>query len=90
MSRGDLAFAVRRDTQGGIKATERGIRGWEKGENAPSGLTVAVLAKILGTSIEFFYTSGADEDDEEVVLPSADEFLRALRPLFVPGQRAAA
>ncbi|HMA26097.1 MAG TPA: helix-turn-helix transcriptional regulator [Solirubrobacterales bacterium] len=60
MSRSDLAYAIRRQTGGHIKATDRGVLRWEKGENAPRDGVVAAIAAVTGRAIEFFYTD-ADE-----------------------------
>lgn len=65
MSRADLAFAVRALTGGDVKASERSVRGWEKGEYQASGTAVAAIAKATGHDIEFFYESGGEDDEEE-------------------------
>jgi transcriptional regulator with XRE-family HTH domain len=61
MSRADLAYAIRRVTNGQIKATDRGVLRWEKGENAPRDGVVVAIAKVTGNPIEFFYTSDAED-----------------------------
>lgn len=72
MSRADLAFAIRRISKGSIKATERGLRGWEKGEYRPSDGVVPTIAEATGKAIEFFYEAGGnDDDEEEAALPDA-------------------
>jgi len=83
MSRGDLAFAIRRISGGQLKATERGIRGWEKGENAPRGETVNVIAEATDRESSFFYTESSDED-EEAALPEVAELLEALSEAITP------
>lgn len=65
MSRADLAFAVRRVSDGRIKATERGIRGWEKGEYRPSDGVIPAVAEATGKSIDFFYAADPDDDEED-------------------------
>lgn len=67
MSRADLAAALRRVTSGRLKASERGIRGWEKGEYAPSDGVIPAYALATGRPLDFFYADGdgADESEEE-------------------------
>jgi len=55
MSRADLASELRRVTAGRVKASERGIRGWEKGEYAPSADVIPAYAIATGKPLEFFY-----------------------------------
>ena len=55
MSRADLAAALRRVTSGRLKASERGIRGWEKGEYTPSGDVIPAYAIATGKPLDFFY-----------------------------------
>lgn len=63
MSRADLAMAVRRLSQGTIKATERGIRGWEKGEYVPGGETLPVLAVAVSCEVgDLFNGNGSTEE----------------------------
>jgi transcriptional regulator with XRE-family HTH domain len=67
MSRADLAHAIRHASRGLIKATERGIRGWEKNEYVPSGESVPAIAEALGCDIGDLYErngAAADEDEE--------------------------
>ena len=91
MSRGDLAFSIRHASGGRIKATERGVRGWERGDNAPHSDTMNVIAEVLGVDSSHFYTSpGEDEDAEEEALPSHHELLEALRPIAMLLNRRAA
>jgi len=81
MSRADLAFAVRRVTDGQIKSTERGVRGWEKGEYRPSDGVIPAVAAATGQSIEFFYELDADDDEGD------PELLRDLGQLPVDLRR---
>lgn len=89
MSRADLAHAIRRSSQGDIKATERGIRGWEKNEYTPHGAAVPVIAQALECEIADLYEqngNGTADDDEEsraVADMPLDEFLRARIDLLV-------
>lgn len=62
MSRADLAYAVRRVSDGQIKATERGIARWERGENRPSDGVIPAIAAATGQTLDFFY----EQDDEPV------------------------
>lgn len=64
MSRADLAHAIRKSTE--LKASERGVRGWERDEYAPSAAAVAAIAQATGRDIEFFYANG---DEQEAALP---------------------
>jgi transcriptional regulator with XRE-family HTH domain len=97
MSRADLAHAVRRSSQGQIKATERGVRGWEKNEYAPRGEVIPALASALGCEMADLYEvngKNAIEDDEEsrtVALVDHKEMLAALALALEPflPQRAA-
>lgn len=73
MSRADLAHAVRRSSEGAIKATERGVRGWEKGEYVPRGDAVPALASALECKVEDLYGT-ADADDAE----AADQMVAGL------------
>ena len=57
MSRADLAAALRAATNGEVRASERGIRGWEKGEYTPSGDVIPAYVLATGKPHEFFYTS---------------------------------
>lgn len=67
MSRADLAYAIRRATNNGIRATERGVARWESGVNRPSDGVVPAIARVTGQTIEFFYSSetpGGEEPEE--------------------------
>jgi len=92
MSRGDLAFSIRHASGGRIKATERGVRGWERGDNAPHSDTLNVIAEVLGVDSSHFYTSpeAAEDDEEAALLPSHHELLEALRPIATLFDRQAA
>ena len=63
MSRADLAYAIRQSTGGQIKATERGVRGWEKGEYKPSDGVIPAIAQATGKTVDYFYASDEDEED---------------------------
>ena len=80
MSRADLAHAIRRSSRGEIKATERGIRGWEKNEYVPHGESVPAIASALGCEIgDLFEMNGKASDDDE----ESDPALREAFVLFV-------
>ncbi len=65
-----------------LSTTQSMVSDWENGNNVPQERTVRVISEITGRSVEFFYTSGAEEeDDEEAALPSHLELLEALRPI---------
>lgn len=70
MSRADLAFAIRSISAGQIRATERGVRGWEKDENVPRGEALPAIAAALDCEMLELYegartSSGAEADDDE-------------------------
>lgn len=67
MSRTDLAHAIRIHTNGAIKASERSVRRWEKGEHAPSDGVIPAIAQATGKDIDFFYEQNGDgsSDDED-------------------------
>lgn len=69
MSRADLAHAIRTVTENDLKASERGVRGWELDEYAPSASAIAAIAKATNQEIEFFY--GGQEENEA---PTGDPF----------------
>jgi transcriptional regulator with XRE-family HTH domain len=88
MSRADLAFAVRRVTNGRLKPTEGSISRWAKGTHTPREGVIAAIAAATGQEISFFYAPDGDaEDDEEADLLrdverlSADLRLRVERAL---------
>lgn len=60
MSRADLAVAIRRASGGKIKATERGVRGWEKDEYVPRGDAVAAIATTLEVDVTALYVDNGD------------------------------
>lgn len=60
MSRADLAVAIRRSSGGRIKATERGVRGWEKDEYVPRADAVPAIAAALGCEIADLYAKNGD------------------------------
>ena len=62
MSRADLAHAIRKATGNELKASERGVRGWERDEYAPSAAAVAAIAQATDHEIEFFYANGNDQE----------------------------
>ncbi len=62
MSQADVAYKLR---QHGHKATERSIRRWETGVNAPHANVVPALAEALGISIEKLYEQSDDDDEED-------------------------
>ena len=62
MSRADLAHAIRKATGNELKASERGVRGWERDEYAPSAAAIAAIAKATGNEIEFFYANGDNQE----------------------------
>lgn len=89
MSRADLAAAVRTKSDGRIKASEAGIRGWEKDKHTPGGEAVVAIAAALDCRVEDLY--GVDDDDAEAAsMPSYHELLAALRPLGELFARSAA
>lgn len=67
MSRADLAFAIRRVSNGQIRATERGVAGWERGEYRPRDGVMPAIAAVTGNEISYFYES--DDDQEDARLP---------------------
>lgn len=69
MSRADLAVAIRHASHGEIKATERGVRGWEKYEYVPHGESVPAIAAALKCEISDLFESNGDRSDEEDRLP---------------------
>jgi transcriptional regulator with XRE-family HTH domain len=75
MSRADLAFAVRRVTNGRLKPTEQTIRRWAQGKHLPREGAIAAIASATGHEISFFFEQDGDEDDEEA------ELLRDLQQL---------
>lgn len=86
MSRADLAFAIRQHTGGQIKATERGVAGWERGEYSPSDGVVPAIAAATGQEIAFFYEQDGDDEEEAELLRDlerlpADLRLRVVRAL---------
>lgn len=74
MSRADLASAIRRASGDTIKATERGIRGWEKGEYVPRGDAVPALAAALGVKVDELYSDEEEEESRSVSDLSHDEW----------------
>lgn len=60
MSRADLAVAIRRTSGGRIKATERGIRGWEKDEYVPRGDAIPAIAAALDCQVDELYATNGD------------------------------
>ena len=93
-SQSTLAAALQYRTRGWSRpllTSQSKISDWETGKNAPEDRAIRVLAAELGQEIEFFYTSGADEEDEEeAALPSHLELLEALRPVAMLLNRRAA
>lgn len=66
MSRADLAVAIRRVSGGEIKATERGVRGWEKNEYTPHADSVPAIAEALECNTgDLFESNGRHVDDDE-------------------------
>jgi transcriptional regulator with XRE-family HTH domain len=85
-SQATLAAALQNRTRGWSRpllTSQSKISDWETGRNAPEDRAVRVLAEELGQGRDFFYSSGADEeeDEEKVALPSHLELLDALRPI---------
>jgi transcriptional regulator with XRE-family HTH domain len=62
MSRADLAAALRNVTGGRVKASERGIRGWEKGEYTPSANVIPAYALATDKPLDFFYAADPADD----------------------------
>lgn len=62
MSQADVAYKLR---EHGHKATERSIRRWETGVNAPHANVVPALAEALGVTIDTLYEQTDSDDDEE-------------------------
>jgi len=83
MTQGDLAYRLRELSGGRVKTTQSQISNWERGVAAPSSIALPFIAEATGHAIEFFYTSGPGEDDDEqeAALPSYHEFLEAIRPV---------
>lgn len=94
MSRADLAMAIRRASQGQIKATERGIRGWEKNEYVPHGESVPAIATALSCQISDLFETNGDgrsvDDSEPELLPSLDEALRSYLRILIRDEVQAA
>lgn len=77
MSRADLAFAVRRVTNGRLKPTEQAIKRWSQGRHLPSADAISAIATATARDIDFFYEQDEGDDDEEA------ELLRDLQALPV-------
>lgn len=97
MSRGDLAFKIRTLSAGDLKVDAQHVRRWEKGLHEPSATAIACIAQALGHPIEFFYESGADDDEEEkaalqAALPFVSDVLlsRAMKTRVDELEKAAA
>src|SRR3954468_7451094 len=75
MSRADLAFVVRRVTDGRLKPTEQTIKRWAQGKHLPTAHAIAASATATGNDIDFFYEQDGDDEDEET------ELLRDLQQL---------
>ena len=65
MSHADLAFEIRRVSDGRLKPTEKSIRSWIKGEHTPREGVVAAIAAATGQTIAFFYEPDSDDEEEE-------------------------
>lgn len=83
MSRADLAHAVRHASNGQVKATERGIRGWEKGEYTPRGEAMPAIAAALDCGISDLYETVSDSDDAEAARVPSGPLTRDERELLV-------
>lgn len=81
MSRADLAHRVRNISGGAIKASERSVRGWEKGEYVPSGETVPALAKAVGCAVPELF---GDDLEEEAASMADRDLLSALAVALEP------
>ena len=92
MSQDDLAYKVRDLSENRVKANHSSVSDHERGVNTPTGETVVLYAAATGQSIEFFYASGAEEeeDEEKVALSPADDLMRALHRVMAQQQEVVA
>lgn len=65
MSHADLAFAVRRVSDGRLKPTEQSIRKWIRAKHVPGADAIAAIASATGRELGFFFEPDS-EDDEEI------------------------
>jgi transcriptional regulator with XRE-family HTH domain len=68
MTQSDLAFKVRDLSGSRFKVTQAQVSKWEAGRSTPQADVIPVIAEATGKSIEYFYASGADDDEEEAAL----------------------
>jgi transcriptional regulator with XRE-family HTH domain len=63
LSYGDLAYEIRRISDGRFRTNESQVRKWIKGEHRPSDGVVVVIAAATKQTVEYFY--GHDEPDDD-------------------------
>jgi len=83
MTQSDLAFKVRDLSGNRFKVTQAQVSKWEAGRSTPQADVIPVIAEATGQSIEYFYTSGAGDEDEEeaALLGSPQDLANALQAL---------
>lgn len=79
MSRADLAYAVRRVTDGRLKPTEQAIGRWANGKHTPREGLIAAIAAATGKEISFFYEPDGDDDEEGDLLRDLEQLPADLR-----------
>ena len=65
LTQADVAYRIRGH---GHRATERSVRRWESGRNAPHANVVPALAEALGVPVESLYQGADNDEDDEAAL----------------------
>lgn len=74
MTQAEVAHRLR--NAGLTKVTERSVRRWETGQNAPHANAIVALAQVLGVTVEDL--CGGEDEDEEAEPLSFDSAINAL------------
>lgn len=79
MSQTDLAFAIRRVTDGRLKPSDQTIRRWERGKHLPREGAIVAIAAATETDVSYFYEADSDDDEEAALLRDLSQLPADLR-----------
>lgn len=68
MTPDDLAYEIRRLSQGTVRTTARNVQDWVRGKHEPRASVLPLIAIATGKTLDYFFANGEDalvHEDEE-------------------------
>jgi hypothetical protein len=75
LSHDDLAYEIRRLSDGRLKPNGGLVRKWIKGQHKPSDGVIVVIASATGQDISYFYETDSEDDGEAALLRDLEQRL---------------